>query len=108
MVRSAIKRRWNIPSSTRKLIKDRLANIIENSEDEAAVVAASKGLIQADANDIRREANDIEQGKPAPQINVLMISPQELAKLPPDELIRRHRESLALPVISDDASSDSL
>jgi hypothetical protein len=98
LVARAVRQRWPIPDQVRARLVKNLALIVQESEDERAVVAAAKVLVAADVLNLEQEKRDLKlpdlhvhhhQGSvalqaPAPEFVAEVL--QHLAAHAPDSL----------------------
>lgn len=102
MLRKAIKENWPITREERERAIERLAELAE-SEDPRYALTALSTLIAADGVNVREKARRDEkrrakggQNGTTVNVNILNMTPAELAQKTPDELIRIHRQQIEL------------
>lgn len=113
MIRMAARKGWGVPDERREVISDRMFELFMRTEDERNAIQLGKTMMVCDLAE-RKHVLDVARDKTAaPAVNVAVQvnngvqSPGELKKVPPDELIRIHRESLGLPVSDQDEAASS-
>lgn len=105
--------RWNVSAELRARILATMGEIIGGKgslgipSNDRERIAAARVVVAADGVDVRREG--VEQAKkPGPTLNIQVnnfgsMTLAQLDKLSTDELLRIHKESLALPLTDQDS-----
>lgn len=105
LVEKAIRQRWPIDEAKRATIAEALVKIASNRGSSVRNrTVAARVLVAMDAQNLEQEKMDRGQPPPAPALHVHMTY-EELLRLPYDELLRLHREALALPLVDSDTPS---